>query len=738
MTSQEDVSPVKPPPSFSPAAPLPTKSRYAERLSSSSQPLTSLSESTLAHPLPPDLQSAKSSRASSPDRRFSRSSQLLSRSSSLSRPGTQADGFDDIRALIVRAFSPVIGVYVSSDTDELARRKGFKGGFCELIRPFGERIAGKTVIRDGVGSSRSWDDFGVHFAELNEKDPTKLGDDEVPPLNLLEQVVEMHLQSSQEAANLPISTGETVPKTLVPASQLHKLLLKRLLSSTPPTPHETFRHPVACVIAISSSAPSPLESLRQLYANTSHGNQKPLPYMYPEYLRYYVLVHDEDRDDIVQSTALFDQMKRNFGLHCHLLRLRSNHCIITDDDSLPFPTCEWLSSKEDISKLKNEELSLDIEPDVPYVFESDITAITSFIRELVAQSVIPHMENRVAQWNEQVASRRRGLSGRFMSISKRWTGFGSTSKGSSPFGSNSSGSSYDPYQGFYKPESPEALLRKMADYSFMLRDFKLAASTYDLLRNDFGNDKAWKHHAGAHEMCALSTLLNPMTSPSKSKLETIDQLLETACYSYLHRCSDGLYALRTLLLGVELLKSRGGSAAENAAKSAMKILNANLLGPIGRILLYERISACFAAKLATDGTNWGNRRRKAGMWSVLAAEAWLGAGKPMLASSCLEEADRQYGQVLEDGVFLFTDVQRFVDDLKHAVKVECLGSHGMLNGETEVSQLDQLDVEAVSEKMDHRKHRRTSTAVNMGPLDPISLPIHTRSHDETPPNDDFV
>ncbi|GME57398.1 hypothetical protein GTA08_BOTSDO13493 [Neofusicoccum parvum] len=52
-------------------------------------------------------------------------------------------------------------------------------------------------------------------------------------------------------------------------------------------------------------------------------------------------------------------------------------------------------------------------------------------------------------------------------------------------------------------------MRKLADYAFMLRDFRLAASTYDILRTDFNNDKAWKYYAGANEMTVISTLLVP-------------------------------------------------------------------------------------------------------------------------------------------------------------------------------------------------------------------------------------
>ncbi|KAK5239151.1 hypothetical protein LTR16_012219, partial [Cryomyces antarcticus] len=111
-------------------------------------------------------------------------------------------------------------------------------------------------------------------------------------------------------------------------------------------------------------------------------------------------------------------------------------------------------------------------------------------------------------------------------------------------------------------------MRKLADYAFMLRDFKLAQSTYDLLRTDFSNDKAWKNYAGANEMAAISTLLASQSLSTKARLDTVDQMLETACYSYITRCAAPYSALRTLALGLELLKLRGASAADDAARWA--------------------------------------------------------------------------------------------------------------------------------------------------------------------------
>jgi hypothetical protein len=357
MTSPEDAPPVKPPPSFSPALPpsSASKPRYSNPVQSSQPLISTLSESTLNHASVSDVQSPSSSaapsRTSSPGSRTRRSTPRNSRSFNLSPLGSQGDGSDDIRSLIIRAFSPVVAVCASSDTEALARRKGFEAGFHELLRPFGEKVTGKVLIRDSVGSSRSWDDYGVRFTRLGARTDA-LGTE--PPLEHMEQLLEAHLHSTDGPLHDWARTGGPGGRSQPLPSPLYKLFLRRLLSSTIQNSHETFAHPVACVIAISSRTPSPLESLRQLYAQTSQGDLKPPAWVHPEYLRYYVLVHDEDRDDITQSTALFDQMKRHFGLHCHLLRLRSNQCVVSDDDSTQVPSCEWMTPLQDLANLEQQ------------------------------------------------------------------------------------------------------------------------------------------------------------------------------------------------------------------------------------------------------------------------------------------------------------------------------------------------------------------------------------------------
>jgi hypothetical protein len=353
MTSPGDGTPVKPPPSFSPgAARASSKSRYPDEQEVKHPIDAELVEARpVSSPTPPlSVTTAELPiRSASPQRSARSSTPQLARSSLGSPFDGRFDGSEDIRSLIIRAFSPTVAVHASDDTDELVRNKGFKGGFCELVRPFGETVPGKVVIRDSVGSSRAWEDYGVRFVDLKgfARSPAGRDSGRDSPLAQIEEVLEKQLNSAEGPGDGSVPSKEVLgfPAT----TPLCKLFLRQLLSSTSAAPHETFGHPVASVIAISSRNPAPLETLRQLYAEGNTGDKRLPEWVNQEYLRYYVLIHDEERDDITESTKLYDQMKRHFGLHCHLLRLRSSQCVVTDDDSVQVSPCEWLSPHERLS-----------------------------------------------------------------------------------------------------------------------------------------------------------------------------------------------------------------------------------------------------------------------------------------------------------------------------------------------------------------------------------------------------
>ncbi|KAB5572371.1 ER-golgi trafficking TRAPP I complex 85 kDa subunit-domain-containing protein [Coniochaeta sp. 2T2.1] len=656
--------------------------------------------------------------------------------------------------LVLKSFVPHVAVHGSKDVEELVREKGFQGGLWELLRPFGERVQGRVTVRDSVGGSKSWDDFSVRFVRFGEgvEEPEPLGaaGPKSPPktangapqrsnrIAQVEAVVDRHLSYAEDAfmghgeQTMAVRQGLDVDAT----SPYYSLYLRRLLSGIPLTAHETFAHPVASVITISSRNPAPIETLRKLYAETSQGDKRLPVWVDPEYLRYYVLVHDEERSDITKSMALFEQMKRHLGLHCHMLRLRSSQSAETDDDSIPLPRSEWMTPAEELEIIEKTDDQEDFEDPTRYIFESDATAIRTFIREMVTSSIVPTMERNVSVWNDQVASRRRGLSGRFMSLSKRWT-FGSSSRTSTGNGDSSNFQSL----GFYRPDTPEAIMRKLADYAFMLRDWKLAMSTYDLLRTDFQNDKAWRYHAAASEMAALALLIMPQNMSSKTRIETINGMLEQAIYSYTIRCGSQFGALRCLVLAVELLRLRGGSGIDEAVKLGIRLLEERLVGAVGEALLRERMAVCYASKTGIGSQAWGSRRRKSALWSVLGAESWIEQSKFIQAQRCLNEARKMYSSLpSEYGVQQFALASEFMAQLQAQLKAGLSlhddGAAGQTGShEEEVEEI--VDEESVP--LDRRRSRRMSLIVAQGgpggagletaPLTPL-VPAHLLASDK--------
>ena len=54
----------------------------------------------------------------------------------------------------------------------------------------------------------------------------------------------------------------------------------------------------------------------------------------------------------------------------------------------------------------------------------------------------------------------------------------------------------------YPYQTAEAIMRKLADYSFMLQDYRHAQSIYDSIKKDFQADHAFKYYAGV-QVCTL-------------------------------------------------------------------------------------------------------------------------------------------------------------------------------------------------------------------------------------------
>lgn len=566
---------------------------------------------------------------------------------------------NDPQTVILESYFPRLFVLASQDTEELVRLKGVYGGLAGLLRPFGEHIHGNVITRDSSGSNKNLAPYGIHFIPFNklEAPSAESGPQRTPSMSwqneeLVQSTIDISSSKLQEQSSLledvlrnQLAGSDKKSENALGSRQAASLpsyafYLRRLLGGRHLIPHEPYTHPVACIIAISSQSLAPLEHLRDLYDSTRQGSRDLPPWMSNEFLRYYILVHDEDHDDINRSSALFDQMKRHFGLHCHMLRLRSIACGSGDPDVVQLPKVTWLSAAEEAADMDRRQLNSGVDEFRQYLFNSDAASLRTFVREMVTQSIIPFMEGRINAWNDQVASRRRGIGGRFMSLSKRFA-FGS-GRGTKQGASGATNPNYNASLGAYMPESTEAVMHRLADYAFMLGDWKLASSTYELLRSDFSDDKSWRHSALTNEMAALSTILYAHVNPSSLKPDVIDQMLDSATYSYISRCLDPAGALRCLLLAAELCKHHKKTGIKEATKWSDRLLELSILSPIGQSLFTERVALFFQMCPDMGELEWGSQRRRAAFWSLLAAEVWLVNENANFAKESLGNAKTLY------------------------------------------------------------------------------------------------
>lgn len=178
----------------------------------------------------------------------------------------------------------------------------------------------------------------------------------------------------------------------------------------------------------------------------------------------------------------------------------------------------------------------------------------------------------------------------------------------------------------------EALSRRLADFAFMLRDYKYASSIYDSLRRDFAQDRAWRYAAAATEMYGFSLLLShtyflPSSPPNRTAtpfttLQHIDisSWLEQAVLAYHGRAPANqiqLDALRISVLYYEAWKTMGewrgvGAALVKGAGEADEVPSAVL------------IEEAAAADIKGGKSERGGRRRAHHL--VMAARRYETAG----------------------------------------------------------------------------------------------------------------
>ncbi|RDB28485.1 Transport protein particle subunit trs85-1 [Hypsizygus marmoreus] len=262
-----------------------------------------------------------------------------------------------------------------------------------------------------------------------------------------------------------------------------------------PSKTEGWNHPVAVILAVSTTAPNPLQAITALHA-------RPLEFpswVDPNILRCTLIIHPENSPlSDEEAGALFNAVKKQYGLHSYLLSL-----------AMPTPPPPPVPVPALIPRLPPppppdslNSLPVTTAPASPglsphpnglntlKLSEKDIQQTARFAREFLVMSLLPWMEKCVVDWNENFSSTRR-LPSRLFSSTRRL--FGSPSPSPTPTHNSSSSISSLPSRTSLSSSivgpggpgvSPPSQQRRLAEFATILGDLKLAATVWEALRKE--------------------------------------------------------------------------------------------------------------------------------------------------------------------------------------------------------------------------------------------------------------
>lgn len=309
----------------------------------------------------------------------------------------------------------------------------------------------------------------------------------------------------------------------------------------PTRPFDTASHPLAMVLAVSSSHPDPMNAFAQLYEqSSSHDVFASQPYLETNVLRTYLVLHDAHAQgaDIRRSEAVLEEVRQTYGIQCALLVV----------NTAPEPVLDvqrTVQAALDAPDLRAAPSQHDVAPGSA-LSAVDVGHLAVYVRELVVKSLVPFLERSVQQLNEQVGHSRHGLTGRLLGAGRKLFG---SNRGAHATHVPVSGLDVD--HGMYPPLSLAAQTRRLADYAFLLRDYRLAADMYEAVCRDYEQDEMALHLANATEILVYTRLLNQQVNAAQH------EAMMRACSMYCQNPLGGLYALRATFLYTQLQQALG-------------------------------------------------------------------------------------------------------------------------------------------------------------------------------------
>jgi hypothetical protein len=243
-------------------------------------------------------------------------------------------------------------------------------------------------------------------------------------------------------------------------------------------------------------------------------------------------------------------MKKTFGLSCSLIVINSAGGRVKDYWAPGVDQFASLARKV-AGKCEDPAPIASIIPQPgPYgslLSQQDVERIETFIKSFSSQNLIPFMERNIQAWHIEVKSKKKGYTGKLFNAGRSFFGGGSpTVVVPDTFVVGDDGNHV------FVGTSHELLQRRLADYAFMIRDYRFAYSIYDGLRKDIqGNENALYYMAGCQEMLGICTMM--VDSSGKG---SVDAYVDAAIDGY-RKVEDFVYETRACMLFYEVIKEKG-------------------------------------------------------------------------------------------------------------------------------------------------------------------------------------
>ncbi|AOA63012.1 Trafficking protein particle complex III-specific subunit 85 [Komagataella phaffii CBS 7435] len=479
-------------------------------------------------------------------------------------------------AVILHGFSPRVSISSTQLSDDIAKRFGFNN-ILQLMQYFQD---------DNIDSTQ---EVSIRFIESISDMPLQSFQTNEELFDLEEfhsSIYDMLKLIDQQLAETAVEAERSRLYKSVSLRFLSKILGGHTLSN-----FETFSHPIFQLFVLTTQ--DDCQSIGALYTQWK-GTKVPFWVDLKEINPLCIIIVDLSIEtDFQQGLWLRDSLKNKFGLSSLILSLNPND----------------KTKNLNETTIKRSVFAFSSHPEIMIIPKTLQEDIHGFYKHLTTKVVFPFMEKKVNEWHENLIVPRKSFSNRFWKGSKR--SIETFSEQERQQGIDENG--FNAVQGYYHHKSQEFKIRRLADWYFMMRDYKKSYTTYDLLKKDFLKDRSWTYLASLQDFMIFSLLIGASSKqasvPNEGNGNTVgitnkiinDLILptiENLHYTYLSRCSLRTNTLRSCILMSELFISMGEAFMNElylvqSIKLLRKLLSMKILQGSALAVIYQHISFAY-------------------------------------------------------------------------------------------------------------------------------------------------